>query len=389
MNNKWAYLVSALAISVCNSSFAQELIPGTLVYEELEKVVVSSRHGVRSPTQSAEMLASWSPRQWPEWGVEKGYLTPRGYGLVKGTWKQNRKISPFIFSQCPNPNEVEIIADVDERTIKTAEAISEGLFPQCGIKVKVTSAKHSKLLAPLKAKVCKIRHPDSLAEKLTQNSRGVSKVYAHEISLLNKVTEGNFSGEMVGHASKHKVGLSGGPYYGSSFTEILALEWGQWPDQIPGWGQMPWAEILKVMPLRVGVFSILNRDMEVARYKGSALGAKIIESLEKAGGPKYTFLVGHDTNLANLGALFDLNWKQPDRMKNENVPGGYLTFEKWKVGNKEEIRVSYSALSPEQMHAPEVTLPPIETQILSKGIEFSQWVRHYRGRLDSRCIAND
>ena len=77
-------------------------------------------------------------------------------------------------------------------------------------------------------------------------------------------------------------------------------------------------------------FSILNRDMEVARYKGSALGAKIIDSLEKTDGPKYTFLVGHDTNLANLGALFDLNWKQPDRMRNENVPGGYLTFENGK-----------------------------------------------------------
>ncbi len=41
------------------------------------------------------------------------------------------------------------------------------------------------------------------------------------------------------------------------------------------------------------------------------------------------------------------------------------------------------------MHASEVTLPPVETQILPKGVEFSQWVRHYRGRLDSRCIAND
>ena len=64
MNKKWPYLVSALVISVCNSSFAQEPIPGTPVYEELEKVVVVSRHGVRSPTQSVETLASWSPRQW-------------------------------------------------------------------------------------------------------------------------------------------------------------------------------------------------------------------------------------------------------------------------------------------------------------------------------------
>lgn len=83
------------------------------------------------------------------------------------------------------------------------------------------------------------------------------------------------------------------------------------------------------MPIRVAVFSALNRDMEVARYKGSALANKIIESLDH--GPKYTYLIGHDTNLANLGEIFDLNWKLPGRDQNENTPGGYLTFEKWSV----------------------------------------------------------
>ena len=389
MKSRLSFLVSAAVFLACNNTYSQVGTEAIPEYEELKKVVVVSRHGVRSPTQSAETLSSWSPRQWPKWGVERGFLTPRGFELVKKTWEQNSKISPFIFTQCPNPDEVEVIAYVDERTIKTAEAIAEGLFPQCDVKINVTSAKHSKLFSPLKAKVCKIKDPDSLAEKLTQNSKGVQDIYAKELSLLNKVSDGNFNGEMVGHASKHKVGLSGGPYYGSSFTEILALEWGQWPDQVPGWGQMPWSEIMKLMPLRVGVFSILNRDMEVARYKGSALGAKIIDALSDTKGPKYTFLSGHDTNLANLGALFDLNWKQPDRIRNENVPGGYLKFEKWLVGNKEEIRVSYSALSPEQMHAENVTQPPIETEILPKGVEFAQWVRHYRGRLDSRCIAED
>ena len=122
------------------------------------------------------------------------------------------------------------------------------------------------------------------------------------------------------------------------------------------------------MPIRVAVFSALNRDMEVARYKGSALANKIIESLDN--GPKYTYLIGHDTNLANLGEIFDLNWKLPGRDRNENTPGGYLTFEKWAVNGQPEIRVFYSALSPEfqeffvyrKLLTAEVLLPHNNTQ---------------------------
>ena len=33
----------------------------------LLKLVVLSRHGVRSPTQSPEELARWASRPWPQW----------------------------------------------------------------------------------------------------------------------------------------------------------------------------------------------------------------------------------------------------------------------------------------------------------------------------------
>lgn len=144
---------------------------------------------------------------------------------------------------------------------------------------------------------------------------------------------------------------------------------------------------MQMMPLRIAVFSDLNRDMEVARYKGSALAQKVMQSLDN--GPKYTYLVGHDTNLANLGALFDLEWQLPGRARNENTPGGYLKFEKWLVGDKEEIRISYNALSPEQIHADKVTEPVVEYQILPEGVNFKDWKAKYSRHLASKCIADD
>ena len=55
---------------------------------KLVKMVILARHGVRSPTQSADTLAQWSRRDWPEWAVRPGELTARGAELVKRLWQQ-------------------------------------------------------------------------------------------------------------------------------------------------------------------------------------------------------------------------------------------------------------------------------------------------------------
>ena len=293
--------------------------------EELLNVVVVSRHGVRSPTQSPEKLHGWADKKWPAWPVAPGLLTPRGFYLVKATWELNRSRSPFTYGVCPKPEDVQIIADVDERTRKTAEALNEGLYPTCGYKVKVTSSARSAIFSPLKAKVCRINYPKELEEKLTQKVVGINEKFAAQMAGISKLTGHEFTGPMRAKVSKYKVGFKGAPYDCSSITEIFALEWGQNPEKKVAWDQLDWNGILRLMPIRVAVFSALNRDMEVARYKGSALANKIIESLDH--GPKYTYLIGHDTNLANLGEIFDLNWKLPGRDQNENTPGGYLTFE--------------------------------------------------------------
>src|SRR5882672_4923165 len=52
----------------------------------LLRVVILSRHGVRSPTQSTETLNSWRKTEtpgWPDFGVPPGYLTPKGEELVE------------------------------------------------------------------------------------------------------------------------------------------------------------------------------------------------------------------------------------------------------------------------------------------------------------------
>ena len=84
--------------------------------------------------------------------------------------------------------------------------------------------------------------------------------------------------------------------------------------------------------------------------------------------------------------MFDLNWKLPNRAKNENTPGGYLTFEKWLVNGEAEIRVYYSALTPEQMNAEAVTEPTADFEILPRGVKFDEWKKANSRFLFSKCI---
>ncbi len=357
-----------------------------LITRELKNVVVVSRHGVRAPTQNAETLSQWSTHPWPNFGVPAGYLSERGFDLIKQSWALEAKSAPFVHATCPNPDEIQVIADIDERTVKTAEAILAGAYPGCKIPIHVTSAKASGIFNPLKARVCKVENKSSLAEKLTKKASKIPSEYSEQIAKISEITGVDFRGFIKGDVSKRKIKLKGGPVNAAAIAEILALEWGQYPGENVGWGAVDQKVLDSLMPLRVAVFSALNRDLEVARYRGSSLASKIIEALDK--GPKYTFLVGHDTNLANLGAIFDLNWQLPGRARNENTPGGFLKFEKWEVNGVPELWVSYNAISPSQMHSQILTEPPAEVQIYPGGTSYERWKYKAKVRLMDKCVSH-
>lgn len=62
--------------------------------------------------------------------------------------------------------------------------------------------------------------------------------------------------------------------------------------------------------------------------------------------------MGHDTNIANVGALLGVNWQIAGYPDNATPPGSTLLFELWEQGNKKEVRVRFFAQTPEALHAP-------------------------------------
>lgn len=106
---------------------------------KLESVVIVSRHGVRAPTKATQLMQDVTPDAWPNWPVKLGWLTPRGGELIAylGHYQRQRLVADGLLTKkgCPQPGQVAIIADVDERTRKTGEAFAAGLAPDCAITV--------------------------------------------------------------------------------------------------------------------------------------------------------------------------------------------------------------------------------------------------------------
>jgi 4-phytase / acid phosphatase len=111
------------ASAACADDFSP---PGTL-----ERVVILTRHGVRSPTMDPDALGQWrrsdAPR-WPDFGVQNpADLTLKSASLMQGmgAYYRNRWGSLFKPSACPS--NVSIRADRVERTLMIARALASGL----------------------------------------------------------------------------------------------------------------------------------------------------------------------------------------------------------------------------------------------------------------------
>src|SRR5262245_24782841 len=97
-----------------------------------------SRHGVRPPTQTPAELKKLADRDWPEWPVAPGELTPhgeRGERLL-GSYIRVRYAEDRLWpARGCSANAAYVWADnADQRTRASGQALLEGMFPDCGFK---------------------------------------------------------------------------------------------------------------------------------------------------------------------------------------------------------------------------------------------------------------
>jgi 4-phytase/acid phosphatase len=92
------------------------------------------------------------------------------------------------------------------------------------------------------------------------------------------------------------------------------------------WGRADKELILQFLAFPATEFAITLRPLVIARFAAGPLARRVLDGLTALGAPDVTILVGQDTNIAPLAALFDLHWRLADYPTDEPAPGGGLIF---------------------------------------------------------------
>lgn len=374
--------------------------------DHLRLVVIVTRHGVRSPLQSAEELAKLSSKPWPAWPVKPGLQTDRGNFLIEqmGDYYHERfqKLGLLTGDPATDAPLVYLRSDNDQRTIETGKILGRALVGHGQLEVHAPDeGEADPLFRPLKAHV---GNPDrelaasAVLGRMGGDATNLDRAYAAQFAELRNVLYG--PGAPIPEDSPFREPSSvkardkgylldvSGPLLASLHaTDALLLEYAQgMPQEDVGWGRLDGRTLTDVLSLRELFFDLAERTFYPAQISGSNLLSHLVDTLEQAAlelpvpgalGPvegKVVVLVGHDSNLANLGGLLGMQWCIPGSAPNPTLPGGALVFELWKRTAGEEhsyfVRASYVCQTLEQMReasALSVEHPPARSPIFIPG----------------------
>ena len=389
---------AALALAVLSPELAS-------AQYTLERVVLVSRHGVRSPTNTSPPLSEVASKPWPTWLVASpGDLTPLGEGLATLMGEYYRQhfaaaLGLQLVDGCPGQNEVYVWADVAQRTRHTGNGLLAGAFPGCRLYAQHLPLTNQidPLFHPVSAGVCKIDEKVAREEILLKACKTLSwsddkclkdawdrQPYSGALTRLQGVLDccspnlcqppgGACTLEKVQSSIVEKgnsVGLSGPIPIGSTAAEVFLLEYAQDMSLVAWHPGLSQTAIVSMMWLHSLEFGLVERTNYLARRQGSALLWQVFETLRQTaeGRPqdqvppesKLVIYVGHDTNLATIGGILGVDWKLTPYLLNETPPAGAMAFEllRHNQSTKLFVRMSYYSQSPDQMRSATRLIPP-------------------------------
>jgi len=351
----------------------------------LLKFVIVSRHGVRSPLPKADELSRWSIDPWPVWPVKAGEQTTRGTRLVTLEGRYYRELldadGAFASGKCPANSSVFVWADTDQRTKATGRGLLDGIAPSCGLDAHWSPTEPDPLFRPLAAKRCPI-DPElaraAILGRVGDDLDGIVNADQGPLDALQSIMhccKGNLCGTSKSCAlpslgtqivlDDKSLRMKGTLGIAATASEIFLLEYGQgFPASEVGWGRADEARIAETLRLHTLQFDLIFRTPYLAARGGSALMQHVLAALDDrvksvAPAPSVAprdatliIFVGHDTNIANLGAMLGASWQLPGYPPNYTAPGGALIFELWR-GRDGGLRVysSYIAQTLGQLRA--------------------------------------
>ncbi len=360
--------IAAVAFSVISATSASA--------ETLEKVVILSRHGVRSAMSSPERLEETSARPWPRFEVPAGRLTARGQTLVArmGDYYRQDYVAKGLL-KAGDCSAVYAWANVTQRTIATGSAYADALAPGCAITVHtVGEGNNDPMFEPVKAGIVT---PDpalaraAVAGRVGGDLGAWSASHRQEAEQLDALLMQCDKGPCPASPGKRRVfdakpgfvdgeelaGVSGPEAFASGVTESLLMAWADGRDFAGlGWKGLDEEALSRAFFLHQAEFDLRLRTPYVARVLAGHLADRLAATIGGGSasiGPadaKLVVIAGHDGTLASLGGLLRMEWTLPGYQPNQIQPGGALVFERWKrEDGVRVVRVRFTGQSLSQL----------------------------------------
>lgn len=401
---------------------------------QMERAILLSRHGVRSPLKSNEELDRHVATPWPVWPVAPGFLSPRGAELMRLMGRYYRVLyggrGLMEASICPPRNTVAAWTDIDQRTRLTGAALLNGMYPGCAnplLRNQDDFTVPDPLFHPQPTPSCPMDGAANRAAVLARiggNFDSVLREYAPQLNAMQAIlcppgqtAPGRYCGlpsepPGVETGARGWVGVTGPIGIGSSAAESFLMQSAEGlPSSQVAWGRLPGdAELENLLKIHRLEFDLAHKTLPIARQHGSNLMAQIVMSLQD--GHKFPglqgvaepvrlgLLVGHDTNIASVSRLLNIGWRIPGFQPNEASPGGALAFEllrEVRTGRR-FVRLAYYAQTLDQMrksqvldfeHPPgmvAVDLPACDRDSHEKACPLERFVAIAKEAIDPGCV---
>jgi 4-phytase/acid phosphatase len=327
----------------------------------IDSEVLLLRHGVRPPTHEPALSTAIAPQPWPNWSVAPGDLTPHGARAIAllAIYDRKKFAAEGLLSAAGCPQGVTIYADVDERTIATGQTFAAAFAPSCHLPVTHAQGPSDPLFSPLDTPDPSFDAKAAKTAMLAAAGGDLTAMIASHRALFQQMQQALDPG---GHAFldlpvklsaklPNKIPKLSGPLAeGASGAEDFLLEYldGK-PLAEVGWGRVPPAEIPVLLALHRLAYTVTARPAYIAYHTASPLAARILSAL--TGSQKFTLLVGHDTNQAELAGLLGLHWSLGAYPPDDPPPGGGLLFvlSHDQATGAKYVTVSYQAQTMDQI----------------------------------------
>ncbi len=322
----------------------------------IDRVVVLSRHNIRSPLSGGgSLLGDITPHPWVKWTSSPSELSMLGgvletmMGQYFQKWLQQEGFFPENYR--PEEGAVRVYANAKQRTIATARYFSAGLFPTANVPVEVhveydtMDPTFSPVLTYLSD-----AYADAVMEQIDsegggEGMKGIQKGLKEAISLLMEVTDMEESeayrsgkyGDLLKDETTIQLelgkepGMTGPVRTATSVADALKFQHYEMPDDRDmAFGHPLTFEDWKKLHSIVDAYTFVLFETPLLAVNVANPLLKEIRAEMKADGRKFSFLCGHDSNIASvLSAMNVQEYHLSDTIEQHTPIGVKLVFTRW------------------------------------------------------------